>query len=130
MTQMHMHCIRSETILLRRLDLKSHFSDCFLTIRAYFEFILRDPGAAMFKLRSWLKILDCYAGKYFSGSLFNLGVCKFSGLDFGGCVIISNIGYKNKKDFSCSHAEDRRRGRIMFKESFLSPKSEQEIRIQ
>jgi len=103
MSQVHTMCSRSEMILLYRLDLKSPLFFLLLPIRAYFELILRDPGAAMLKLRSWLKILDCCAGKYFSGSLFNLGVMLFSGLNFGGCVILSEIGYRPKKDFLSSH---------------------------
>jgi len=108
MTSLHMHCTRSERILLCRLDLKSHFSDWILTILTENALILRGSRAAVFELRSWLKILDCCAGKYFFGSLFNLGVCCFSGWKSSGDITISNIGYKNKKDFRSNHAESWR----------------------
>lgn len=58
-----MHCIRSETILLRRLDLKSHFSDCFLTIRAYFEFILRGSETVLLERGSAEILLDLSLGE-------------------------------------------------------------------
>lgn len=53
----------------------------------------------MFKLRSWLKILDCCAAEIFSESFCSLGVMNFSGWKSGGDITISNIGYQNKKDF-------------------------------
>lgn len=130
MSQVHIYCRRRETIFLCRLLLNSHFSDCFLTILTEIELILRRSRAAMLELRSALKLLELLRCRDLPGSLSFRGVCSFSGCNFGGYVIMSEIGYKNKKDFSCSHEKDRRRGRIMFKESFSSPKSEQEIRIQ
>lgn len=99
MTSLHILCSSSETILLRRLDLKSLFYDWIMTILTEIELILRDPGGAMLKLRSALKILELRICGELLASPFNLGVCSISGWSFGGCVILSNIGYKNKKDF-------------------------------
>ena len=53
----------------------------------------------MLERRSALKILELRICRDLAGSLFNLGVRNFSGLNFGGCVIERNIGSKNKKDF-------------------------------
>ena len=66
---------------------------------AYFALILRDPGGVLLELRSALKILELRICGELLASPFNLGVCSISGWSFGGCVILSNIGYKNKKDF-------------------------------
>ena len=64
----------------------------------YFALILKDPGGAMLKLRSALKLLESRDCLDLPGSLRSLGVHKVSGCDFGGWVIERNIGSKNKKD--------------------------------
>lgn len=68
----------------------------------YFAPILRGSGAALLELRSALKIKELRICGELLASLFNLGVCVISKLNFGGCVMLSDIGYKNKKDFPSS----------------------------
>ena len=51
MASLHILCSSSETILLRRLDLKSLFYDWIMTILTENALILRDPGGAMLELR-------------------------------------------------------------------------------
>ena len=65
---------------------------------AYFTLILRDPGGAILKLESALKLLELWICGDLPGSLCSLGVIKFSGCTSGGCDIESVIGSKYKKD--------------------------------
>ncbi len=99
MIQLDNMCSRSEMILLYRLDLKSPLFFLLLPIRAYFALILRDPGGAMLKLRSWLKILELRICGELLASPFNLGVHCFSGWKSGGYIIERDIGCKPKRTF-------------------------------
>ena len=99
MSQVHIYCSLNEMILLCRLDLKSHLSDWILTMRAEIELNLRDSEAAMLKLEAASEDPGSWICRDSAGSLFNLGVLNFSGLDFGGDVTVSQIGRNLKKDF-------------------------------
>ena len=60
----------------------------------------------LLKLESCAEDPGAWIYRDLAGYLFNLGVYSFSGFNFGGCVILSEIGSKNKKDFLSSHRMD------------------------
>lgn len=115
MTVLHMHCTRSEMIFLCRLNLKSHLSDWILTMRAENELNLRSTHL---KLKRSFEAAAAWICRDPAGSLFNLGVMLFSGCNFGGWVIMSEIGYKNKKDFLATTWRAGERS-FIFEEGYL-----------
>lgn len=98
MSQVHILCTRSELILLCRLEFKSHFSDCFLTILTEIELILRRSRAAMLEAQSCAEDPGSWICRDPARSFIFRGVCSFSKSAFGGDITMSNIGSKNKKD--------------------------------
>lgn len=97
-------------ILLCGLDLKSPLFFLLLPIRAYFELILRRSWSCYVEAQRSFEAAAAWICRDSAGSLFGRGVMNFSGLNFGGCVISSNIGYRPKKDFLSSHVESMSSG--------------------
>jgi len=104
-----------------------------LPMRAEIERILRRSWSYYAEARRSFEAAGVWLCRDFAGSLFNLGVMNFSGLDFGGYVIMNDIGSKNKKDFLSSQKISMISDlswRDVLKKSFLSTIFQQYIGVE
>ena len=99
MTSLDNICTRRELIFLCRDRVRLSNFFLLLPIRAYFERNLTGSETMLLKLESCVEAAPAWLCKDLADLLFNLGVIRFRGLDLGGCVIMSDLGDKNKKDF-------------------------------